>query len=729
MDRGSTIPSLAATKLSAPTPPVRLVQRGRLHAVLDAAVAARGRRTVLVSAPAGADKSTLLSDWLSRREERGAWLQLDRFDRDPARFWAAVVASLDRVVEGLDDAVGAATSQAALDPSPVVARIVNAIAIDARPLVLVLDDLHLVEEPAVLDGLEHLLAMAPPQLVVVLATRVDPALPLGRLRVRGELAEVRAADLRFNADEARALVEVDGDALDVDDLATLCERTEGWAAGLVLASLSLASAQDRSGVVAAFRGDDRLVVDYLSEEFLSQQESGDRDRLLRTSVLERFSAPLVDAVCGTDDGWAWLRRMAATNQMVISLDRTATWFRYHHLLSDLLLLEARAELGDELEALHRAAATWHESYGDPHDAVEHRLAAGDLDIAIDLLWDHAADLMNRGQIRTVVGQLERLGPLRRRHPRSLLMDGWIALLAGRAADAWRCLDAAREEDLDEEEAGHVVALTIMRGLAEGDVAAALSAAAASGPPVDSTQAMALGGVLVHAGKHDEARGRLAEAAAAALEERHLFVQAATPIYQAISDLEQGRDASALQHARQSVAVAERNALERTPQLALAHSIIARTADDPAECAAAARHGAALARGAPGRITLAYALTSAADVLCDLDAPDGPDILAEARRVVDRCVDPGITAPYLGRVEARLGDVVVPSAAQAMVEPPTEREIAVLRHLPTRLSQREIAGQLFVSLNTVKTHTRSLYRKLGVGTRKEAVQAARDVGLL
>lgn len=684
---------------------------------------------MLVSAPAGAGKSTLVADWLATRGERTAWLQLDRFDSDPARFWASVVAALDRVVHGLDEAVGSATSQAALDPSTVVARIVNAITADDRGLVLVLDDLHLVDESAVFDGLEHLLTLAPPQLVVVLATRVDPALPLGRLRVRGELVEVRAADLRFDADEARALLVADGEVLAADDLATLCERTEGWAAGLVLAGLSLSSAEDRPGVVAAFRGDDRLVVDYLSEEFLALQDADDRDRLLRTSGLDRFCAPLVDAVCGTDDGAAWLRRMAATNQMIISLDRTGTWFRFHHLLGDLLQLEAQVELGDELAELHRAAAVWHEADGDPHDAVQHRLAAGDLEVATDLLWDHAADLMNRGQIRTVVGQLDRLGPLGQRHPRALLMYGWIALLTGRFTDAWRCLDTARVQDLDDEEAGHVVALSIMRGLTQGDVASALAAASASGPPVDSTQAMALGGVLVYAGKHDEARERLVEATAAAVEERHLFVQAVTPVFEAIADVEQGRDASALERARWSLAFADEHAFERTPQLALAHSIIARTTDDPDERAAAARRGAQLAREAPELIMLAYALTSAADVLCALDADDGPEVLAEARRVVDRCVDPGVIAPYLGRVEARSGTATIPAAAQDMIEPPTEREITVLRHLPTALSQREIADELYVSLNTVKSHTRALYRKLGVGGRKEAVQAARDRGLL
>lgn len=205
MDPGPS-PLLAATKLTAPSPPVRLVARARLHDVLDDAVEAPARRVVLVSAPAGAGKSTLLTGWLASRDERAAWLQLDRFDGDPARFWGSTVAALDRVVDGLADAVGSATTVAATDPSAVVARIVNAVASVDEGLVLVLDDLHLVEEPAVLDGLEHLLGLAPPSLLVVLSTRVDPALPLGRLRVRGELVEVRAADLRFDAAEARALL-------------------------------------------------------------------------------------------------------------------------------------------------------------------------------------------------------------------------------------------------------------------------------------------------------------------------------------------------------------------------------------------------------------------------------------------------------------------------------------------------------------------------------------------
>ncbi|WP_157965719.1 LuxR C-terminal-related transcriptional regulator [Euzebya rosea] len=726
---GATGVILPATKFSPPTLSDQHVTRSRLHRRLDDLLEPDGQRVGLVSAPAGSGKSTLLAGWLAERPEASAWLQVDRFDNDPARFWASVVGALAAEVPGLDAATGPALAAAAADEAPVVARLVNALSAHGGSIVLVIDDLHLITQLRVMEGLAYLISLAPPQLRIVLATRVDPALGLARLRLTGGMTELRAADLRFEVGEAAGLLATGVDGLTPSQLDTLCQRTEGWAAGLVLAGMSLAVTTDLDHAVAAFQGDDRLVVEYLSAELLSGLSLEDRDRLLRTSILDRMCGPLVDAVCGSADGTAWLRRLASRNQMVVSLDRTGTWYRYHHLLGDLLRLEADVDLAAELPAIHRAAAEWHESDGSPHEAVEHRVGAGDHVIAVDLLWDHAPVLMNRGQLGTVLGQLERLGSAGRDHPRALLVRSWISLFSGRQADAWRHLDRARALDLDAEEAGQATALSIMRGLADGDVSACLAEVAASGPTIDSTHAMTLGGALVWAGRHEDARPLLQEAAARAADEEHLFVAAVTPVLQAIADIEQGDEASAAERASWSIRFAEDNAMESLSQLALAHSIVGRTAEAPDERLAAARRGVALARTAQERVTLAHALASAGDVLCELGEPDGPELLREARAVVDRCVDPGIVAPYLARVESRHALTTAPVRPAGLVDAPTEREAAVLRYLPTNLSQRQIAEELFVSLNTVKTHTRSLYRKLGVSDRKQAIQAARDHGLL
>ncbi len=727
--QGATSVILPATKFSPPTLSTNHVTRTRLHRRLDDVLEADGQRVGLVSAPAGSGKSTLLAGWLAARPEASAWLQVDRFDNDPARFWASVIGALAEEVPGLDAAIGPALAAAAADEAPVVARLVNALSARGGSVVLVIDDLHLITHLRVLEGLAYLISLAPPQLRIVLATRVDPALGLARLRLGGAMTEIRAADLRFEVGEAAGLLAAGVDGLTPSQLDTLCDRTEGWAAGLVLAGMSLAMTTDLDHAVAAFQGDDRLVVEYLSAELLAGLTAEERDRLLRTSILERMCGPLVDAVCGSVDGTAWLRRVASRNQLVVSLDRTGTWYRYHHLLADLLRLEADVDLAAELPAIHRAAAEWHESEGSPHEAVEHRVGAGDHTIAIDLLWDHAPVLMNRGQMPTVLGQLEQLGSVGRDHPRALLIRSWISLFAGRQADAWRHLDRARGMDLDDEEAGQATALSIMRGLADGDVSACLEEVAASGPTIDSTHAMTLGGVLVWAGRHEDARPLLAEAAARAGDEEHVFVAAVTPVFEAIADIEQEDAASAAERASWAIRFAEDNAMGNLPQLALAHSIIGRTAEAAEERLGAAGRGVALARAAQERVALAYALASAGDVLCALDEPDGPALLGEARAVVDRCVDPGIVAPYLARVESRHALAAAPARPAGLVEAPTEREAAVLRYLPTGLSQREIAEELFVSLNTVKTHTRSLYRKLGVSGRKQAIQAARDHGLL
>ena len=511
--------TVAVTKLTAPSPPAHLVVRARLHEALDCAIAAPDRPVVLVSAPAGAGKSTLVAGWLATRDDAAAaWVQLDDFDRDPARFWTSVVAALARVVPDVEDAVGGGLSRSGVDAELVIVRLVNLLTARPGPFVLVLDDYHLLDSATVDAGVERLVALAPPQLRLVVLTRVDPAIRVSRLRVRGLLTEIRADDLRFSVDEAGALLSTDVAELDAGHVTMLCERTEGWAAGLVLAGLSLEASGDRDAVVAAFAGDDRLVVDYLTEEFLAGIDERDRQRLLRIALVDRFCGPLVDVLCDATDGTSWLRDLAATNQLVIGLDRTGTWFRYHHLLGDVLRQDADHELGAEAIELHHRAGAWHAAHGSPHAAVEHHLMAGDVAVAIDLLWDHATELLNRGQVRTVLNQVQRLGPAGEHHPRALLLRGWIDLLIGRFDEAWRCLDRATAVELGHEEAGHAVALGIMRGLATGNVAEALAVADRSGPPIDATHAMTLGGVQVWAGRFDQARPMLRQAAEIASDE-------------------------------------------------------------------------------------------------------------------------------------------------------------------------------------------------------------------
>lgn len=717
---------LVLTKLVPPTLPGPFVVRPRLHEMLDAALDER-HRMVLLSAPAGAGKSTLLAGWLSERPSPVAWFQAEGSDSDSARFWSYVVAAIGRIDPEIEASVGPRVPSATADGAGLVAALANALSARATPLVVVIDDYHVIDSDQVHSQVERLIELCPPQVTLVLTTRMDPPFRLGRLRVRGQLTEIRAADLRFDRAEAGPLLR--SASINTEIVGALVERTEGWAAGLVLAGLSMRSASSGDGFVDGFRGDDQLIVDYLSDELLATVTDEDRQRLLATSVLERLTGPLIDAVTGRGGGGAWLRRTAATNQLLIGLDRSGTWFRYHHLLRDLLLLEAETALADQMADLHRAAADWHRLNGSVHDAIEHYLSAGERATAADLIVEHATALLNGGQLRTVIGYLDRLGDVADTHVGALVVRGWVALITGRFAEAKRCHGTAHQLDVDGADEGLIAALGIMTYIAAGDVAGALGAAAGSTEPTEATQAMALGLALVCAGRFDDARPVLDLALEMAAAEPDHFVATIAPISVATADLETGSPASAERHARAALELADRYSLTEAPQTALAHSIVARTSTDPAEAAQSARRGVELARRAPEFLMLAYALVSAGDVLSVQGDPEGPGLLAEARTVIDRCPDPGFTGVFLARAESRHGiDVAAPKIV-GLIEELTDREYAVLRLLPSELSQRDIASELYVSLNTVKSHCRAIYRKLGVTDRKTAVQTARDLDLL
>jgi len=716
--------ALVSTKLNPPTLPGRLVDRSRLDQVLDAAAGDLAVRVALVSAPAGSGKSTLIAGW-QEHQDGCAWMQADKSDRDPARFWAHVVAALSSVVPGLAAAAEPVVTVSGANVEPLLERLTNELAGLSR-VVLVIDDYHLIASARVDEGLDRLIELAPSSLLLVLSTRVDPSLRLSRLRVRSQIVEIRADSLKFDHSEARLLL--DDDRLTDPQAAALCERTEGWAAGLVLAGLSLSGSADHEGFVEAFQGDDRLVVDYLTDEFLAGIDLTDRNRLLKTAILDRMSGPLVDAVCGTADGSTWLRETAGANQLLIGLDTTGTWYRYHHLFEDVLRLEAKQNFIDVADT-HRSAARWHHQNGDPHDAVEHYLAAGDNELAAELIYDEATELMNRGQLRTVADQIRRLGPVAEHHAGVMIVQGWINLLTGRVSEAHRCLERARTLNPGDDEAGLIVALAIMTHLAIGNVATALEEARAADDPFESTQAMTLGAARVWGGAFDDARPFLEQAEHMAPREGHTFVETVNPIFSAIANIETDAIKAAQSDANRAITLAEQYGLADLSQTALAHSILARTIEDPETAIEAAERGVALARRSPERIMSAYALASGGDVLCHHGHPDGPGLIAEARSIVDLCCDPGIAGRYLARVEARHRISQSCTDTPGLVEDLTDREVAVLRYLSSPMSQRDIAKELYVSLNTVKTHCRAIYRKLGVGDRKAAVQTARDANIL
>ena len=356
----------------------------------------------VVSAPAGSGKTVLLRSWISEAglEGSAAWVPVGREERDPQRFWLSVLGALRETTAG-SGLVRELTAAPDLDGWAVVERLLKDLAPLAEPVWLVVDDVHHLGSAEALRQLELLLMRAPPPLRFVLATRHDLRLGLHRLRLEGELAEIRAGDLRFSLAEARELFAAAGVQLSEPELARLHERTEGWAAGLRLAALSLSGHPDPGRFAAEFSGSERTVAEYLLDEVLDRQPEDVRRLLLRTSVLERVSGPLADALAGGSGGERVLQELEVANAFVASLDAGRSWFRYHHLFADLLQLELRRTAPGEVTGLHGVAAQWFSEHGFAVEAIRHAQAARDWGLAARLLAGHWPGLHLGGQAATV----------------------------------------------------------------------------------------------------------------------------------------------------------------------------------------------------------------------------------------------------------------------------------------------------------------------------------------
>jgi LuxR family maltose regulon positive regulatory protein len=455
--------ALLETKLYIPQPRRGLVLRPRLSERLDRGAASK---LVLVSAPAGFGKTTLLTEWLAAGpagpggERLAAWLSLDRGDNDPASFWAYVIAALRTVASEVGE--GALALLDAPQPAPievVLTTLLNDLGAVAGEIVLVLDDYHVIEGREVQGGMAFLLDHLPPGLHVVIASRADPVLPLARLRARGELAEIRAAQLRFTAEEAAAYLTGMGLALTARDVAALEGRTEGWIAALQLAALSMQGRDDVASFIAGFAGDDRYVVDYLAEEVLARQSDRVQAFLLQTCILGRLSGPLCDAVTGQGGGKAMLEALDRGNLFLVPLDDRRRWYRYHHLFADVLRARLWDEQPGQVPGLHRRASEWHGQNGELSEAVGHALAAGDFERAAGLV-ELASPAMRRtrqeaklrGWLEVLPSEVVRARPvLSVDFAGVLLMGGELEGVEGRLRDAERWLAPAtghREEPQD-----------------------------------------------------------------------------------------------------------------------------------------------------------------------------------------------------------------------------------------------------------------------------------------
>ena len=390
---------LLTTKLHAPDPRARIGREALIARLCEAGDA----KLALIRAPAGWGKSTLLAQWRAaeRAQRPFAWLTLDSSDSDPIRFWTYTVEAMHAVAPELGARSLALLRAPGVDlTSEMLPVLVQELGRIQDPLVLALDDYHQLEGDEVHATMRRLLDYLPDGVCIAIASRTEPAVAVARLRARGQLVEVDADELRFSVAETRALLnDLLGLQLSDEDVGRLHERAEGWPAGIYLAALSLRSRADRHEFIARFAGDDRHIVDYLGEEVLGELEPAIRTLMLRTSILDRVSGPLCDAVAQTSGSARKLDELARSNLFVVRLDHDRGWYRYHHLFRACLNAELRLESAGLIPELHRRAAGWFESVGDIGEAIDHAIAGQDFFAASELLAAHWNDIISAGGLR------------------------------------------------------------------------------------------------------------------------------------------------------------------------------------------------------------------------------------------------------------------------------------------------------------------------------------------
>jgi LuxR family transcriptional regulator, maltose regulon positive regulatory protein len=865
---------------------VRLIARPGAFALLGAA----GWVTV-VSAPAGSGKTFLLRSWITAEglSDRTAWVSVGREEHDPQAFWLSVLDSLRRTRAG-SDRVRELTAAPGLDGAALVNRLLEDLSALEEPLWLVIDDLHELASREAVDQLGRLLAGAPPQLRLVLLTRRDMPLGLHRLRLEGELTEIRREDLRFSLEESRTLMAAAGVRLSDGALESLVAITEGWAAGLRLVALSLARHPDPERFAANFSGRERTVAEYLLAEVLERQPPEVTRLLLMTSVLERVSGPLADRLTRSSGSYRILTELEDAGAFVVALDAKRTWFRYHHLFADLLALELRRTMPEELPGLHTVAAEWFAEHGYPVEAVRHAQTAETWGLAARLLADNWFGLYLDGRLATARELLSRFPADRiAADPELAVLAAGEQRLAGSLQEAERYLDLAARTAaaVAEGRRGRFeIALGIGRlelARARNDLVTVADEAQRLLGATDATKSIEFGlgedlrtSVLTDLGIAEMWAGRLQDAERdleRALAEARRINRPMLEV-QALAhwSLPSGfrSQATAQQHAMQAIELAKAHGWEETTaavatayielssvmlwrgQLREAEQWLDRaervgeqvTQPNAALMLYAGRGLLEDARGRYAQSAAAYReaermegllvmphmlaarlralnlqmLVRAGEIerveqaLAETDpevhetremrvvlaalrlARDDPEATLEALAPIDTSTrvnasvweiealllegiardglgDPGAAAQVLERAldtaepdglllpfllypapellerhsrlrtshASLLAEIRVllsgqtpapkPADAEPLIEPLLESELRVLRYLPTNLPASEIAAELFVSLNTIRTHMRNVYLKLGVHSRAEAVTRARELGLL
>jgi LuxR family maltose regulon positive regulatory protein len=701
---------------------------------------------VSVVAPAGYGKTTLLSQWAEGSDRAFAWVSVDGADNDPKVLLTYVAEALDAVEPVGSRVFDALVSPASSVPGSVVPRLGSAFSSMATPVVLVLDDVHALDDWECRTALSMLADHVPDGSQLVLAGRAEPPLRIGRLRAEGKLLEIGSGDLSFSHEEASALLQNADLALAQDEVAALYEQTEGWAAGLYLGALFLKEGGPVGRAAVSFGGDDRFINEYMESELLSRISGAQRMFLTQSAALDQMSGPLCDAVLGTSGSTAVLAELAQSNLLLVPLDRRGEWYRYHHLFRDMLLAELHRVEPDLIPVLYRRAAEWYQRAEEPAMALGYWMKAGDADAAALLVGLLAFPTFQQGRAATLewwFNWLEEHGAMEKYPPVAVLAAAFSAV-TGKPAEADRWAKAAERgaavASLPDGSASIEPWLALLRALLcrdgvdrmRADAELAVSTIAPGGF-WRSTPVACLGMAHLMAGHLDRAdllfedtvaeyqAGGGATDACIALAERALLA------------INRGAWDEAGQHLAEAWSVVRATHLEDYPVITIVYAVAARVAlhEDDRE-----RAREELTRAQRLRPGLTYALPFLAVqarielARCHLalsDVAAARTLLREADEVLSRRPGLGVFARQARELRAELSQARGSSAQGASAL--TAAELRLLPLLSTHLSFPEIAQELFLSRHTVKSQAMSLYRKLAASSRSQAVTRSRELGLL
>ena len=731
-------PILIATKLHPPAVRDQTIPREHL---LEQLRRGSSRKLSLVACPAGFGKTTLLAEYCKAEAARKpvVWLTLDEGDNDPVVLWSHVIEGFRRVFSTVGHAVSPELVGAAPIAEVVLPRLVNELD-EQGQVVLILDDFHRLSRGPAHDNVAWFIDHAPPTVQLVLSTRTEPSLRLPTLRARGELVELRADDLRFSFSEAEVFL--NGHlalGLSREDVDGLVARTEGWPTGLYLAALTLEKAADRHAVVRRFGVSSRHVLDYLVTEVLEAHDPSMQTLMLRSSILERLSGRLCDAVIEEKDSAFKLEALSRTNLFLTPLDDESEWYRFHHLFAQLLRVELERREPDIIATLHRRAYAWHREFGTTDEAIHHAVEAGAFGEAAERLEASWVLYANSCRYATVLAWLRRFpDEVLNGNTRLLLVQAWALTLSGLRDEATTViaeverLGGLGEGPLSDGFSSAEASLTMLRAaLPWGDVGSQLQnglhAIELEGPesPWLPVALFAVGLGLYYSGESEEADRWFEETAAIAPASEQWIVAASSLAYRSLIAGEGARVEEQRLLGDDAAELARAHHVEEADgEVPVAQGMSLAARGRPEEGLPLIERGVDFLRVWGQPVELANALLCQVSVRHRLGERDRSlAVLSEARSIIESCADPGNLAERLTALERSL--VARPGRERQGL---TQAEVRVFRLLDSDLSEHDVGRQLVLSHNTVHSHLRSIYRKLGVSSRVDALKRGRELGL-